>query len=135
MTEYPDILIINSDKNELKRTEEFLLSFFRKNDLPEEHFNRVFLCLSEAVMNSIQHGNRNDKKKQVSILADCKKEFITIEISDEGDGFDYNNIENPTIKQNIKKESGRGIHIIKSLSNGLEFKEKGKCIQFKVECK
>jgi len=135
LTEYPDILIINSDKNELKRTEEFLLSFFRKNDLPEEHFNRVFLCLSEAVMNSIQHGNRNDKKKQVSILADCKKEFITIEISDEGDGFDYNNIENPTIKQNIKKESGRGIHIIKSLSNGLEFKEKGKCIQFKVECK
>lgn len=135
MTESPDILVIKSDKNELKRTEEFLLSFFRKKNLPEEHFNRVFLCLSEAVMNSIQHGNRNDKKKQVSILADCKKEFITIEISDEGDGFDYNNIENPTIKQNIKKESGRGIHIIKSLSNGLEFKEKGKCIQFKIECK
>lgn len=135
MTESPDILVIKSDKNELKRTEEFLLSFFRKNNLPEEHFNRVFLCLSEAVMNSIQHGNRNDKKKQVSILADCKKEFITIEISDEGEGFDYNNIENPTIKQNIKKESGRGIHIIKSLSNGLEFKEKGKCIQFKIECK
>lgn len=135
MTEAPEILVIKSDKSELKKTEEFLLSIFRKNNLAEEYFNRVFLCLSEAVVNSIQHGNRNDKRKQVSIQIDCKKEYISIEISDEGDGFDYSNIENPTIKPNIKKESGRGIHIIKSLSNELEFKEKGKCIQFKIECK
>ncbi|MGM0620077.1 MAG: ATP-binding protein [Bacteroidota bacterium] len=135
MTEAPEILIIKSDKSELKKTEDFLLSFFRKNKLSEEHFNRVFLCLSEAVVNSIQHGNENDSNKQVSIQADCKKEFITIEISDEGEGFDYNNIENPILKKNIKKESGRGIHIIKSLSNELEFKDKGKCVQFKIECK
>jgi serine/threonine-protein kinase RsbW len=135
LTEAPEILFIKSDISELKKTEDFLLSFFRKNNLSKEHFNRVFLCLSEAVINSIQHGNRNDKRKQVSIQADCKKEFITIEISDEGDGFDYNNLENPTQRHNIKKESGRGIHIIKCLSNELEFKEKGKCIQFKIECK
>lgn len=135
MNEVPEILTIKSDKSELKKTEDFLLSFFRKNKLSEEHFNRVFLCLSEAVINSIQHGNENDKNKQVSIQVDCNREFITIEICDEGDGFDYNIIENPTLKRNIKKESGRGIHIIKSLSNELEFKEKGKCIQFKMECK
>jgi serine/threonine-protein kinase RsbW len=135
LTEAPEILVIKSDIIELKKTEDFLLSFFRKNNLSEEHFNRVFLCLSEAVINSIHHGNANDSNKQVSIQADCKKEFVTIKISDEGDGFDYNNIENPTSKKNIKKESGRGIHIIKSLSNELEFKDNGKCIQFKIECK
>jgi serine/threonine-protein kinase RsbW len=131
----PEILVINSDRNELKRTEKFLLNFFKKNNLSEDNFNRVFLCLSEAVMNSIQHGNQNDTRKQVSIIADCTKEVINIEITDEGDGFDYYNIENPTEKRNLKKESGRGIHIIKSLSKELEFKERGNCIQFKIECK
>ena len=135
MNKSPEILVINSDRNELKRTEKFLLNFFKKNNLSEDNFNRVFLCLSEAVMNSIQHGNQNDTRKQVSIIADCTKEVINIEITDEGDGFDYYNIENPTEKRNLKKESGRGIHIIKSLSKELEFKERGNCIQFKIECK
>jgi len=135
LTEAPEILVIKSDLSELKKTEDFLLSFFRKNNLSDEYFKRVFLCLSEAVVNSIQHGNGNDCNKQVSIQADCKKEFITIQISDEGDGFDYNNLETPTQRHNIKKESGRGIHIIKSLSNEIEFKDSGNCVQFKIKCK
>ena len=135
MNNCPDILVIKSDKGELKRTENFLQNFFRKNNLPEDYFNRVLLCVSEAVMNSIQHGNENDKNKKVSIHADCKNGLINIKITDEGDGFDFCNIENPTKQKNLKKESGRGIHIIQSLCNELEFREKGKCIQFKIECK
>lgn len=135
MSDSPDILIIKSNKSELETTKNFLLRFFRKNNLSEDNFNRVFLCLSEAVMNSIYHGNQNDERKQISIQAGCNNEMINIEINDEGDGFDYNNLENPTEAKNLKKESGRGIHIIKSLTNELEFKEKGKCIQFKIECK
>jgi len=135
LSDSPDILVIKSDKNEIRKTEEFLRDFFKKNNLAEDNFNRVFLCLSEAVMNSIYHGNQNDERKQISIQAGCNNEMINIEINDEGDGFDYNNLENPTEAKNLKKESGRGIHIIKSLTNELEFKEKGKCIQFKIECK
>lgn len=135
MNDSPDILIIKSDLREIKKTENFLFDFFRRNNLPEDNFNRVFLCLSEAVMNSIYHGNQKDERKKISIQADCNDEMINIKISDEGDGFDYNNLENPTEQKNLKKESGRGIHIIKSLSKELEFKEKGKCIQFKIECK
>ena len=65
MSDSPDILIIKSDKSELETTKNFLLRFFRKNNLSEDNFNRVFLCLSEAVMNSIYHGNQNDERKQV----------------------------------------------------------------------
>jgi len=131
----PEILVIKSDKTELKKTESFLLDFFRKNNLSEDNFNRVFLCLSEAVINSIQHGNQNDKHKQVSIHARCHDESVNIRICDEGDGFDFSNVEDPTNTDNLKKESGRGIHIIKSLSKEIEFEEEGKCIQFKIECK
>jgi len=135
LNDSPDILTIKSDESELERTKNFLKNFFRKNNLPEDNFNRVFLCLSEAVINSIHHGNQNDNRKQVSIQADCNNELVNFIISDEGDGFDFENIENPTVQKNLKKESGRGIHIIKSLSRELEFKENGKCIQFKIECK
>ena len=134
MNKSPEILIIKSDTSELQRTEKFLLNFFRKNNLSEDSFNRVFLCLSEAVMNSIQHGNQNDKHKQVSIHARCHNESVSIIICDEGEGFDFSTVEDPTKPGNLKKECGRGIHIIKSLSNEIEFKEEGKCIQFKIEC-
>jgi len=135
LSDSPDILVIKSDKNEIRKTEEFLRDFFKKNNLAEDNFNRVFLCLSEAVMNSIQHGNQNNRQKQVCIQADCENELIHIKITDEGEGFDFHHIKNPVEPKNIKSESGRGIHIIKSLTNELEFKEKGKCIQFKIECK
>lgn len=130
-----DILIIKSDKSELKKTEEFLTGFFKKKNLSEKYFNKVLLCISEAVLNSIDHGNQNDSAKRVSIQANCTNELINIKISDEGNGFDYERIEDPTESRNIKKESGRGIHIIKSFSEECEFKENGKCIQFKIECK
>lgn len=135
MNDSPDILIIKSDKTELLKAESFLLNFFRKNNLSEDNFNRVFLCLSEAVINSIKHGNQNDKQKRVSIHAKCHDDSVSIRICDEGDGFDFSNVEDPTNTDNLKKESGRGIHIIKSLSKEIKFKEEGKCIQFKIKCK
>ena len=135
MDEKDDILIIKSDIREIKRAENFLHSFFKRYAIPENYFNRVFLCLSEALLNSIQHGNKQDLRKQVFVKADCTDETITIEIQDEGDGFEFDKVKNPTAYHNIRIESGRGIHIIKSLSDEVEFKSNGKCIHFKIECK
>ncbi len=135
LDEKNDILIIKSDIQEIKRAEYFLHSFFKRYELPENYFNKVFLCLSEALLNSIQHGNKQDLRKRVFVKADCSGETITIEIEDEGQGFEYDKLKNPTVHHNIRMESGRGIHIIKSLSNELEFKSEGKCIQFKIECR
>jgi serine/threonine-protein kinase RsbW len=99
-----------------------------------KHFNKVLLCISEAVINSIVHGNKKDKTKKVTIRIECSDKQMDIYIKDEGKGFDLNNVSNPTLKQNIKKESGRGIHIIKSLSKEIEFHNEGNYIQFKIEC-
>jgi serine/threonine-protein kinase RsbW len=135
LTGSSEILVINSERGELKKAEQFLRTFFVNNDLPLAHFNKVFLCLSEAVLNAILHGNQRIFDKRVYIKADCYMGLITIEITDEGDGFDFHKLENPTKKKNIKRESGRGIHIIKSLSQEIKFKNNGSCIQFKIECK
>jgi serine/threonine-protein kinase RsbW len=133
MTNVPEILAIKSDKKELKKVEEFLFRIFEKERLPQKCFNKVWLCISEAVVNSIEHGNKNDYQKEVFIQINCRKGNICVEVRDEGEGFNYKNIDNPTLNTNIKKETGRGIHIMKSLCSLVEFQNNGKCVQIKID--
>jgi serine/threonine-protein kinase RsbW len=133
MNKLPEILAIKSDKKELEKVRKFLLQIFEKEELPQECFNKVYLCISEAVINSIEHGNKNNRDKQVDIRINCMKGNICIEVHDEGDGFDYELVEDPTLKNNIRKETGRGIHIMKSLCNKVEFRNQGKSVEIKID--
>jgi serine/threonine-protein kinase RsbW len=131
----PGILVIYSDKSELEKVSAFLTEIFTENHLSFSSFNKVLLCVSEAVINSIEHGNQNDRNKLVTIKITCEPSLIHVQIQDEGKGFNFSNIENPILTKNLKKESGRGIYIIKSLSDSLIYNEKGNEIQLKIECK
>jgi len=130
----PKILVINSDVIELKKVETFITDIFREYNLEKKYFNKVYVCISEAVVNSIKHGNKNDRNKSVSIEVNCDMHEINIMIEDEGNGFDLNQISDPTSRENLKNESGRGIFIIKTLTNQIEYNEKGNRIQFKIKC-
>ncbi len=134
MTKPPKILVIKSDVAELKKVENFLYDIFKECKISADNFNKVFLCISEAVINSIQHGNKNDRDKKVSIGIDCQAKEMDVFIKDEGEGFDIKNVADPTIKENRKLESGRGIHIIKSLTEKIEFNNEENFIQFKIDC-
>ncbi len=131
----PKILVIKSDKIELLKVEKFLSDIFKEFNLTSEYFNKTVLCVSEAVINSIEHGNQFDNKKNITLEVKCFGGEIDILIKDEGDGFDFNTIEDPTTSDNIMKESGRGLHIIRSLSTSISYNEKGNCVQLKIECK
>ena len=129
------ILVIKSDKSELRKVENFLSDIFNEYDLSWNKFNKTVLCVSEAVINSIEHGNKYDKRKAVTIQLNCTEDELHVEVYDEGDGFNLDSIEDPTLNTNIKRESGRGIHIIKSLSDSIKYNNKGNSVQLKIECK
>ena len=131
----PNILIIGSQKSELNRVESFVQDVWGYYDLPQDCFNRIFLCISEAVYNAITHGNKGFQYKNIQLKLECDNEAIYVEIADEGEGFDHENVADPTVKENLLKESGRGIHIIKSLANKVEFNREGNCIRFQIDCK
>lgn len=131
----PKILVINSDISELKKVENLLEDIFDEYNFEKKYFNRIYLCISEAVLNAIKHGNRNDLSKLVSIAVDCSVKDINVQIEDEGNGFDINEVKDPTSKENLTNESGRGIFIIRKLSNKIEYNEKGNRIQIKIECR
>lgn len=131
----PKILVIKSDISELKNVEIFVNELFLENNISLKFFNKVFLCISEAVVNSIEHGNKHDLNKDVLISADCESKKVTVQIKDEGEGFNLSEVKDPTKDENLKKNSGRGIHIIKSVADKIEYNEKGNSIQLKIECK
>ena len=130
-----NILTIHSRKSELKKAEDFLQEFFNNNNVPQNNFNKVWLCISEAIINSIVHGHKNDEDKEIRLQVKLDKQHISVTITDEGEGFNFYEVADPTEKENLKKESGRGIHIIKSMCEALEYNKKGNSIQFLINCK
>ena len=130
-----NILIIKSEISELRKVEKFLLDIIEKYNINKRYFNKIYLCVSEAVINSIKHGNKSNNEKKVIISANCLSNVLDLKVEDEGDGFNVNGVKNPIEAKNIRNESGRGIFIIRSMSNKLEYNEKGNRIQFEIECK
>jgi serine/threonine-protein kinase RsbW len=86
----------------------------------------IHVALEEALINAIKHGNKLDKSKKVHIQAriDPKKAEITIE--DEGPGFVREEVPDPTAEENLCKCSGRGILLIESYMNDVEYSKQGR---------
>ncbi len=98
-------------------------------NISEELFGNILISVTEAVNNAIQHGNRSnpDKKIDISFLSNDKK--VTFVIKDEGPGFDFNQIPDPTAAENIEKDSGRGIFLMQRLADKVDFHEGGKTVE------
>ena len=122
-TKSENICIIDSDLKNLPKVENFLRHFFLINSIPQEIFNKVYLCLSEAVCNSIFHGNNNDLQKSVRITLKIKRKRLLISVKDEGNGFKFNKLIDPTNSENIRNEFGRGIFIIKALTESVCYRK------------
>ncbi len=97
--------------------------------LDEYMIFNIKLALQEAVINAVEHGNkmRSDLLVKVDIIADDQR--LTIEVTDQGSGFDYTVVPNPTEPQNIEKLRGRGIFLIRHVMNKIEFTGKGRTIR------
>jgi len=129
------MLKIPSETIHLVRIEQFVKEIFKKFDIDEKLFAKILLCLNEAVRNAIEHGNRFDKEKYIFIQSYVLGEFIYFKVKDQGNGFNYHLIPDPTLSENIKNESGRGIHIIRNICETANFRKNGNVIEFKFKTK
>ena len=77
--------------------------------------------MTEAVNNAIIHGNKADIRKYVNIKCKEKTQKIIIRISDEGSGFDPGNVKDPTLPENLEECGGRGVFIMRELSDKIVF--------------
>lgn len=105
-----------------------------KYHVAEDTFANMMTCLNEAVINAIIHGNKLDETKKVIINAEVNQKRIIWTITDEGTGFDYANLADPTAPENLENLTGRGVFIIKHLADQCIFNTSGNTIElhFKI---
>ncbi len=92
-------------------------------------YGNVLISTIEAVTNAIVHGNNNDPQKNVTIEVIKEDKKLTIIVEDEGDGFDLNLVPDPTKPDYIEKPDGRGIFLMKNLTDDLEFEKNGAIVK------
>jgi serine/threonine-protein kinase RsbW len=100
-----------------------------KHNFSEDTFANMMTSLSEATINAIIHGNKLDPDKKVIINAEIEGRRIIWTVTDEGEGFDYNNLPDPTAPENIENLTGRGVFIMKHLADQCIFNAKGNEIE------
>lgn len=83
------------------------------------------IALTEAITNAIVHGNAKDPTKRVFVQALIEPERVVLQISDEGRGFDYQKLADPTQKGNLFKQSGRGIFFVRHFMDEVKFNQVG----------
>lgn len=119
------ILSISSEVGNIIKVENFIESFSETFNLPPDLFGKVSLSIIEAVNNAILSGNKLDAGKQVRLEAWEENNKFHVSIEDEGEGFEYNHIPDPTLPDNLLKDAGRGLYIMKTLSDELIFEKNG----------
>lgn len=94
----------------------------------EDHYGNILVAVTEAVNNAIQHGNKYDKSKNVNIGFFANEKTLSFEVSDQGSGFDFINLPDPTNPENIEKPNGRGVFLMRHLADKVEFFDKGRLV-------
>ncbi len=92
----------------------------------DDIYANLMTCINEAVTNAIVHGNKENPQKTVFVnVENINNKKLIFSIADEGQGFDFNNIPDPTAPENLEKLSGRGIFIMKKLADQCIFNSTG----------
>jgi serine/threonine-protein kinase RsbW len=128
-------LVLPSLQESIHQIEKFVEDICEEYNINNTYFGNILIAVTEAFENAVTHGNCNDPSKNVSIIFMSKPEGLSFTISDEGKGFDINQVPDPTdINIEIDKIKGRGIFLIKSLADEVKFPDNGKKVEilFKI---
>jgi serine/threonine-protein kinase RsbW len=129
-----NVVKIASIKENLREIEKLIDEFNEIEELNEGLYGKVMLATIEAANNAIVHGNKLDPEKEVKVEIIKRKERIEVYIEDQGNGFDYMRIPDPTAPENIENIHGRGVFLMKQLSDEVNFYKNGTKVQilFKI---
>jgi serine/threonine-protein kinase RsbW len=116
------------DEN-IRIVESFIDNAKDKFRLDDDIYGNIMVAVTESVNNAIRHGNLNDKRKNVYLSVVFNENQIRFIIEDEGKGFDFHNLPDPTSPENLDKPSGRGIFLMRHLSDEVSFRNNGSIVE------
>lgn len=91
----------------------------------------IKLAIEEALVNSIKHGNQLDPEKHVDVMFSVTDECFAIEIHDQGEGFNMDDIPDPTDPENLERPTGRGLFLMHAYMTECHFVPPGNVCRMK----
>ena len=122
-------LKIASKTDSLHLVEKFVDDFSACCNIDHDVYGNLLIATLEAANNAITHGNKLNEIKQVEISFAKDDESILLTVKDEGLGFDYKEIPDPTSPENVENMSGRGVFLMSKLADEIEFKDNGSLVK------
>lgn len=103
-------------------------------NINEDFYGNILVALTEAVNNAIYHGNQSNPNKNIEISFKASPDLVCFIVKDEGNGFSYSNLPDPTNPENIEKPNGRGVFLMRNLADNVSFEENGSkvTLEFKI---
>jgi len=110
----------------VKIIESFIDNARESFEINDDIYGNIMISVTECITNAIIHGNRENKEKLVHLELLMENNLLKFIIKDEGSGFNYNDVKDPTSPENIEKPGGRGLFLIKNLADEVKFEKGGK---------
>lgn len=126
---FANTLQVVSQPESINIVEKLIEDLREEHNIHEDCFGNILVAVTEAVNNAIQHGNNFDPAKKVNITYEVEGDSLMFTVQDDGPGFDYYNLPDPTAPENLEKPTGRGIFLMKHLSDQVIFSDNGKTVE------
>jgi serine/threonine-protein kinase RsbW len=126
-------LNIPSEIGNLRLVEKAIDELSLELDLSDEVYGNVLVATMEATNNAIIHGNNSDPKKNVKIEILLDNKQLKVHIEDQGRGFDFSSVPDPTSPENLERINGRGIFLMERLSDEILYREDGRIVELKFK--
>lgn len=121
----------SSDIENLALVEKMIDQVCEEFQVNEDHYGNILIALTEAVNNAILHGNKNNPEKNVRLTCERSPDVLSFVVKDEGEGFDFQHLPDPTDPENIEKPNGRGVFLMQNLADAVDFQENGSRVELK----
>lgn len=123
------IIELNSSLDSISKVEKFIDEISANVNISSEIYGKILIATIEAVNNAIVHGNKLNSQKIVRVKIESEGNRFKIIVEDEGTGFDFYNLPDPTTPQNIENISGRGVFLMRKLSDEINFYNNGSLVE------
>ncbi|MDX9770121.1 MAG: ATP-binding protein [Tenuifilaceae bacterium] len=120
---------IQSTLDNITHIEKLVDEISEQCKLSSDIYGKILIATIEAVNNSITHGNKYDISKTVDVAFQINDSSIHIYVKDQGPGFNYHDIPDPTRPENIENVSGRGVFLMRNLADSIEFDDNGSKVE------
>lgn len=118
-------ITIHSDISNISLVEKLIDELSQQYSFHSDVYGKLLLAVVEGVNNAIVHGNKMVSEKKVTISYEVESNRISFTIRDEGQGFDHTLLPDPTTPENIERTHGRGVFLMKHLTDELAFSDMG----------